>query len=119
MPYQCGTGSELGGDRAAVKHHQVSDLDIVLVYSDGVSDNVYDKDFKKCVEENLHNGLVESLSKAADCLARIAHRQGKDPKFVSPFTLEMKEASKAGKLVGPAPKEFIGGKEDDVTVTVA
>ena len=75
-----------------------------------------------CMEEYLYDGLITSLSHAADCLARKAYFLGKNQEYQSPwmreyewFTMEEIE------VINPAPEgyDFLGGKEDDITVTVA
>lgn len=62
------------------------------------------------------------MSSAADCLARKAHFLGKDPNYVSPFNKQWKLAVDQGLDMPQYPPlgyNFVGGKEDDVTVTVA
>ena len=49
------------------------------------------------------------MSAAADCIAIKAYHLGKDATLLSPFAVGAKEAG----------FEFIGGKHDDITVTVA
>ena len=51
------------------------------MFSDGVSDNVFDSGLFHCIEEELYGGLVVSLGKAADCLARKAYFLGKNREF--------------------------------------
>lgn len=43
-----------------------------------------------CIEEQLYDGLVVSLSTAADCLARKAYFLGKNQSFQSPWMKEYK-----------------------------
>ena len=105
-----------------VRHTPVEDFDIVVVYSDGFSDNVEDVEIPVCLQRYMQDGLVRSLSSAADCLARKAHLLGKDPTYVSPFNKAWKQAYERGEDMPQYPPDgytFRGGKEDDVTVTVA
>lgn len=70
----------------------------------------------------MNEGLVTSLSRAADCLARKAHLLGKNKAYLSPFNAEWKRAFERGDEMPnlpPAGYNFMGGKEDDVTVIVA
>jgi len=74
-----------------------------------------------CIEEYTYNGLVTSMSKAADCLARKAYFLGKNLHFQSPWMKELKHYVDNGlPLVKSPPKgfKFVGGKADDITVTV-
>lgn len=89
------------------------------MYTDGVSDNIKPEDLKICIQEQIKEGKIISISQAADCLARTAHFLGKDPSHQSPFLVEQEAALKRGERVGDYPAVFIGGKEDDVTVTIA
>ena len=118
-PFQCGTGSAKGETRAAKRTHNVKDGDVVLVYSDGLIDNVEPEDWTDCIEAEIKDGLIQSLSRAADCLARKAHFLGKDTQYRSPFIKEQERAYNAGEKMTEVPDEFIGGKEDDVTVVLA
>ena len=51
--------------------------DVVVMYSDGLADNIYRSGMYQCLEEQLENGVMVSLSQAADCLARKAYWLGK------------------------------------------
>ena len=122
MPYQCGTATENVADSVQVRHITVEDFDIVVAYSDGFSDNVEDQEIPVCLQRYMQDGLVTSLSSAADCLARKAHFLSKDPNYKSPFNKQWEQAYMQGESMSqypPAGYDFMGGKEDDVTVTVA
>lgn len=74
------------------------------------------------MEEYLYDGHVTSLSNAADCLARKAYFLGKDLGFQSPWMKEFKHyVDNDIPVVNKPPPgyDFIGGKADDITVTVA
>ena len=82
FPYQC--GGEYGDDPAWAEkflHEDVRDGDVVLVYTDGFHDNIFDSGMPQCIEEQLYDDLVVSLSTAADCLARKAYFLGKNTNF--------------------------------------
>ena len=86
MPYQCGTGpTEQDPDEVDVSVIEIEDSDVVIVYSDGFDDNVYADGIPDCIEQYMEDGIVTSLSSAADCLAREAHILGKDMTYFSPF----------------------------------
>ena len=98
------------------------DGDVVLVFSDGFHDNVYEQAFGYCIEEYLFDGLVTSLSKAVDCLARKAYFLGKDDSHLSPWMRELKlyvDNQIPMTWDPPREMELMGGKEDDITVMVA
>jgi len=100
----------------------VRDGDVVLIFSDGFHDNVFDSGMAYCVEEYIYDGLITSLSQAADCLARKAYFLGKSTSFRSPWMREYKWYTENNiPLMNPPPKDFkfIGGKQDDITMTVA
>ena len=83
---------------------------------------MFDSGFHYCIEEELYGGLVTSLSKAADCLARKAYFLGKNKDFQSPWMKEFMFYKDNNLPVINKPPEgfkFLGGKEDDITVTVA
>ena len=74
-----------------------------------------------CIEEYVYNGLVTSMSRAADCLARKAYFLGKNLKFQSPWMKELKHYVDNDIPLVKRPPEgfaFTGGKADDITVIV-
>ena len=63
FPYQCGgDGSDDPNLAEVYEHKDVRDGDVVLVFSDGFHDNVFDSGMSYCIEEYLYDGLVTSLS---------------------------------------------------------
>lgn len=50
--------------------HEFRHGDVLLVYSDGVSDNLYTEDFPKCFADEIEGGLIKSYGSVADCIAR-------------------------------------------------
>mmetsp|Transcript_10747 Transcript_10747/g.12162 ORF Transcript_10747/g.12162 Transcript_10747/m.12162 type:complete len:437 (-) Transcript_10747:56-1366(-) len=111
------------------KEHTLQDKDVIVVVSDGVIDNIDPHEYHDCINRytyqtkqyskhnnNNNNNNNTSLttplldySAVADCIARKAYFLGKDESYVSPFT---RSAAKYG-------KHYLGGKHDDITVTVA
>lgn len=130
FPYQCGRGidpsdgSQIESDdpQEADKYvHKVRDGDVVLVFTDGFHDNVFESGMFHCIEEYIYNGLVTSMSRAADCLARKAYFLGKNLKFQSPWMKELKHYVDNDIPLVKRPPEgfaFTGGKADDITVIV-
>jgi hypothetical protein len=96
--------------------HEFQHGDIYIVYSDGVTDNLFPEDFHSCISAYLKNDdqdeelfLFTSYSLVADCIARTAYELGKDKTFDSPFA---KGARQSG-------MNYRGGKHDDISVIVA
>lgn len=80
-----------------------------MVYSDGVSDNLFAKDYVMCFKGMFSHGIVKSYGEVADCIARRAYELGKDVNHKSPFSI-------GAAAVG---RRYDGGKHDDITITVA
>lgn len=96
-----------------VKEHHIIDKDIYVLYSDGVSDNLFidGPEVRSCIAAFLdQDGIIVSKSAAADCIAIKAYHTGKNPYHNGPFAIG---AHEAGWL------QFNGGKHDDITVIVA
>ena len=115
--------------------HKLKDKDVIVVVSDGVIDNMDPHEYHDCINRyqwrtttatttttsttveqfNVHyKGYFDehelvSYSAVADCIARKAYFFGKDQQHYSPFA---RSAAKYG-------KNYMGGKHDDITVTVA
>ena len=83
--------------------------DILVVASDGMLDNLYDKDVKKCIKPQMKGTYLQDPQQVAECLAKKAEVLGLNEEYYSPFA---KHAADWG-------LEFTGGKADDVTVIVA
>ena len=138
FPHQLGGrhGDEVADVGVSMTHDDMQDGDIVIVFSDGVSDNIDPIDFHGCIltylnddddrqmsegnKENDENGNAEgggsqeafaSYTLVADCIARTAYELGKDDKFDSPFARGAREAGWGN--------DYTGGKHDDISVIVA
>ena len=110
FPYQCGTGAELPYD-AVDMEHKILDDDIIVMATDGVFDNLYNKDIIKCVKSKLtKDKKLKPMQEVADCIAKTADEYGKRKDYESPFAKSAREHGK---------KYPNHGKEDDVTVIVA
>lgn len=79
---------------------KLRDGDIVIVATDGLYDNMNDKDIAAAVEEEQDEMTI------AETLGEMASARSIDTNFVSPFMLA---ARKAG-------VKWKGGKADDITV---
>jgi protein phosphatase PTC7 len=112
FPHQLGGehGDEVK-DVAVEMTHTLEPNDIIVVYSDGVSDNLFPGEFHACLDNAMdEENALQSFGLAADCIARKAYFLGKDKEFDSPFA---QGARKAGW------QNYKGGKHDDITVVVA
>jgi len=92
--------------------------DILVVFSDGASDNLYPQEYHECLqlvqpepEQPVVAVELVSFSWSADCIAKKAYFLGKDANFDSPF-------AQGGRESGYYPNKT-GGKHDDITVVVA
>eukprot|EP00529_Nitzschia_sp_RCC80_P011211 CAMPEP_0113469622 /NCGR_PEP_ID=MMETSP0014_2-20120614/15997_1 /TAXON_ID=2857 /ORGANISM="Nitzschia sp." /LENGTH=628 /DNA_ID=CAMNT_0000362111 /DNA_START=12 /DNA_END=1898 /DNA_ORIENTATION=+ /assembly_acc=CAM_ASM_000159 len=122
FPHQLG-GSKHGDaveDVATYASHKLQPNDILVVYSDGVSDNLFPQQFHSCFERYEHldededgdednRRFLVSYSVVADCIALTAYHKGKDNHFDSPFAQGARAVN----------KNYMGGKHDDITVVVA
>ena len=111
FPYQCGTDAPLP-TKAHDDEHEIQIDDIIVVASDGMFDNLFDKHVHKCLKprlETLGSKRMENVQKASKCLAVNAERLGQKERYMSPFSVHAKEHG----------KNFLGGKLDDITVIVA
>ena len=52
--------------------------DIIVMASDGMFDNVYNLNVKRCIEGSIANGKIEDLTTASDCIAKKAEANGMD-----------------------------------------
>ena len=86
------------------------DNDIIVMGSDGVFDNLYDRDVAECVQKNMEGANLKGIQETADCLSKKSVEFGHRTDYVSPFC---KGARESGRNYPPQ------GKLDDVSVVVA
>lgn len=119
-PYQF--SSEQSGQSAAdamVFKAELKEGDSIVMGSDGLFDNVYDRDVETTL--SVFGGSdEESAIRSAKALAALASKNSRDPAYESPYS---KEAIQQGldvpwykKILG---QKLTGGKMDDITVIVA
>ncbi|XP_021720978.1 probable protein phosphatase 2C 1 isoform X3 [Chenopodium quinoa] len=113
-PYQL--SSETSGQTyldAMVSSVKLEEGDIVVMGSDGLFDNVYDREIASTVASN------SDVAEAAKALARLARDHSKDISFDSPYSSEARtkgiDVPDWKKLLG---MRLTGGKLDDITVVV-
>lgn len=110
FPYQLGYKSQSTPDDGTNEYVVVESGDVVVCASDGLWDNMYQRDIEKILNK-VHSYAKEPLAfakHAAKKLASVAMINGADESFDSPFAME---ARKNG-------LDYIGGKLDDTTVVV-
>ena len=97
--------------KAEDNEHVMMPLDIVVVGSDGLFDNLYTSDLLTCLYPRLDmkTGILEDLEGSAKCMAEMAEIKGNDRRYLSPFA---RGAHDAG-------RQYVGGKPDDITVIVS
>lgn len=107
FPFQLGTEGDSAntGDKKKIK---VQENDLIVVYSDGLSDNLYEEKIREIVQAGVNNGT--GLNELAKELANEAVKVSIDNNYFSPF-------AKAASLF--YLQKYIGGKPDDTTVIVA
>jgi len=108
FPYQIGSQ----GDSPSVAlefEHKVENNDIVVVGTDGLFDNVDEKQIIDTIKP-LMKGTENILNTAhaADAIAQLAYKLSLDRTYFSPFARKAKEYN----------YRFRGGKSDDITVLV-
>jgi len=84
---------------------------VIMMYTNGFSDNVELEDYVTCLRKNLDTktGRIMSYSEAANCQVMKANYQSMNEVWKSPWAYEHKNAGIHG---------VIGGRQDDVTVSV-
>lgn len=92
FPYQCGTGCELPHKAFDNQHEVQPGRDFIIMGTDGLFDNLYDKDIQGCLEPavKVKEGKSDDFSlddpeAVAKCMARKAYNLGKDNTYWSPF----------------------------------
>ncbi|KAH9309231.1 hypothetical protein KI387_037142, partial [Taxus chinensis] len=103
---------------AMVYSTDIMEGDIVIMGSDGLFDNVFDREIESVVS-SFGGSEPEVVEKAAQALADLASTHARDRAFESPYCLEARiqgyDIPMWKKLLG---MKFTGGKLDDITVIV-
>mmetsp|Transcript_13541 Transcript_13541/g.25516 ORF Transcript_13541/g.25516 Transcript_13541/m.25516 type:complete len:265 (+) Transcript_13541:1228-2022(+) len=109
FPCQLGTGGDRP-DKAWFAKLAVQNNDLIVMYSDGFSDNVFPDQMLKILNPFLNLPEIPELEIVAEMLVDKAKTQSENQTFDSPFARAAKKAGKFG---------WQGGKPDDITVIVA
>ena len=88
--------------------------DIFVLGTDGVTDNLFDEQMiTECIAPHMDNsGDLPKPEDAALCISSMAEVYGYSKTHASPYTVGAVEH-------GKKREDFLGGKEDDITVIVA
>lgn len=127
-PYQLGSEKLFPGCDIAAKSAvtEVVDLqvgDAIVAGSDGLFDNLFDKDIVAVMSEftSRRTYTKESAKRAATLIADIAARNSVDSSYRSPFAVEVASKLPNGGLPlwrRALGQQYAGGKTDDITVVV-
>lgn len=107
FPFQLGTDGD-DPSKAKVQSHDLENGDLVVMFTDGFSDNVHE-DQAAALVTNFLSQKGRKIEELAQNLATKAYDQSRDKKFKSPFAVRALESGYS----------FMGGKKDDITVIVA
>ena len=97
--------------QAADFTNEVQVNDIVLMASDGVFENMYDKDLADCVKQYMDSFTLVSPKDASDCITKKSDELSKKDYYLSPV---VKRAN-----VDYGMNLQFKGKTDDMTVIIA
>jgi len=94
--------------------HQVEHNDILIMVTDGVTDNLFDEQIiEECISPHLTlTGELPSLQEAALCISSMAEAFSYSQTDETPWTV-------GAVANGRNREDELGGKEDDITVIVA
>ena len=103
-PFQVG---HIGDDpsEAIEEEHNLMEGDVVVLGSDGLFDNLFDKDIEECLKTGFK---LESSAELSKLLAKLAYKYSLDKKRECPFGLGAKKSGYS----------YEGGKSDDISVVV-
>eukprot|EP00270_Netrium_digitus_P003069 TRINITY_DN1348_c0_g1_i3.p1 TRINITY_DN1348_c0_g1~~TRINITY_DN1348_c0_g1_i3.p1 ORF type:complete len:367 (-),score=97.07 TRINITY_DN1348_c0_g1_i3:41-1141(-) len=118
-PYQFGSESSDTADKAKVYEVQLQAGDTLVMGSDGLFDNVFDRDLAAVV--SIFGGRDEvSAARTSAALAALAAKKSLDTAYESPYVVEAVSKGQDlplwQRVLG---KKLMGGKPDDITVVVA
>ncbi|CAG9327147.1 unnamed protein product [Blepharisma stoltei] len=103
FPFQLGTNGD-DPNKASFETFEVQDKDIIIMYTDGVGDNLHEEQITGIVSLSMNAEV--NLKEIAEKLVKLAYEQSNNRMFKSPFMIN---AMKARMI-------WYGGKPDDITV---
>lgn len=81
----------------------------MVMGSDGLFDNLYEDDIIKCIKPYITHFDLSNPLGAAECIATLAEKKSAQTNYLSPFAKAAHEVN----------YDYLGGKQDDITVIVA
>ena len=121
-PYQFGSASSDHASDAELLEAEMQEGDVVVLASDGVYDNVFDREIEGLVygETGTDRAPAETAAAIAEALTSLARRRSLDTERDSPYSLGAIDAGvELGLLDRLMGKKITGGKVDDTTAVVA
>lgn len=106
FPFQIGTNGDQP-EVAQIQSHQILIDDLVVVGSDGLFDNMFNKNIIDIINTETKQA-GSSLQSIANALLEETYRLSLDKKFISPFAKHAQEHK----------YYFRGGKSDDITIVI-
>ena len=106
FPFQVGT---FGDDpsTAQTKIHEIRENDLIVLGTDGLWDNLFEKQIIQVIQTHLKNSpVIQDLSVVAKDLGQTAENLSHSQNYNSPFAVR-------------SGGQFIGGKPDDITIIVS
>jgi len=108
FPYQIGTNGDPPNMSLEAKH-EIKHNDVVIAGTDGLFDNLDEKQIMNCVKPFLqYSEQIPDIGLVAEMIAKHAYQQSLDPVYFSPFAKKAREHY----------FDYRGGKSDDITVLV-
>jgi protein phosphatase PTC7 len=109
FPFQLGTNGDRV-EKGSIKRFDVQDKDFIVMYTDGISDNLFEDMTRNILKDHLFKDF--ELNFVAKTLAENAFELSINEHYFSPF-------SKAAMAMKAGGREYTGGKPDDITVIIA
>jgi protein phosphatase PTC7 len=85
FPYQCGSAHKNEEYEAIDNEHEVQDRDILVMFSDGVADNVETEDIIETVRSFTKDRIIDNVRACSQALGALAYKHSKRKNFKSPF----------------------------------
>lgn len=108
FPFQLGTGGD-SPDSADFDVIDVMDGDLILLYTDGVSDNLFEKKIMNLIRPFMELHEIPDVEIIAEMVCETAQEYSLKKDYKSPFAIEA-EKNNFG---------WEGGKPDDITAVIA
>ena len=115
-PYQCGMRYKFEDLQREVfpNEHSVQHNDIVVMTTDGVTDNLFDEQIiEQCIEPHVEGDELPRPEDAAICISMLAEAVSYSKTLETPWIKHAEANGERDRM------DELGGKPDDITVIVA